>query len=259
MRVIRGFPAQGIIACFDEAPGGGDPQDFNAPCNAPARDPYANLDRVFFHSEFFQFELAFPEQAVTIGHPQIDVGSTTLGITNVPDTQLGFTISGRVSVAYHTLVTHNLGYVPKAFVSLDGSMVTTGRLVQREGARSRFITPFANSSVIGLYEVGYSSNESLPATNRTYNVLVFRTPTADPGKPLWQGQGTAMQMGRGKIDIARQYLRRKPDDQSHFDIDLGRTLDIRGGRVRSRSGGIDLTEEGYPGGFGGSAYVPVGL
>lgn len=269
MAVLRGFPVQGVVACFDEPNQVGDWWDIDAPRNAPAKNPGAHLSSVYWHSEFFQYELAMPIQTVTINHPTLAGRSTELGERpgfggipgygwNQPVPEL--TVLGNVGSSNHTLVTHNLGYRPLAFVAYQNRMVTTGTIVQSlsEG-RSRCVTAYVTNSVVGLRETSVASGNSLPSISRGYSVLVFRIPEADALRALFGKEGSNVTMGRGLVDTSKSYLRRTGVGDSPFDIDRGPTIDINNGRARVVSGGSATTEPGYGGSFSGPSYTEVGV
>ncbi|AKR55696.1 hypothetical protein XM25_07770 [Devosia sp. H5989] len=267
MRVIRGFPEEGIVACFEEAPGGGDIKDINSLCNAPAKDPAGNLSAVYWHSDFFQYELALPLQTRTITHAALAGYSQYYQITSVvtpvgsaPTDGISFRRVGQSRATDIALVTHNLGYVPLFFVSFGGRVITNGSIVQVAGnGLTRWVSPYATSSIIGLREFAVSTTSALPAINCTYQALLFRNTEAQQGRPLFGLEGDNLVVGKGKVDTSKQYLRAALAGETDFDFDTGRTIDIRNGRSRHVSGGITTTESGYNGGFGGSGFVPMGV
>lgn len=270
MRVIRGFPAQNIVACYDEAPGGGNIKDINAPCNGPAKSPHLHLSRVYWHIDFFQYELAMPLQNKTVAHtslagktryyPAHGSGAPGSGSATRPSQGIYLVATGEMRATNLTLVTHNLGYVPAFYVAYGGNMMTSGTPVQVQGDRARFVSAYATSSIIGLREIAVSGASALSAVSRNYQVMVFRNPTVDPARPLMglNPDGINITIGRGKVDTSKQYLRRVLEDESSFDLDLGRTIDLRSGGVRVRSGGVTI-DEFYDGSFAGSPFIPVGV
>lgn len=269
-RVIRGFPTENIVACFLEAAGGGNIQSINAACNAPAKSPHLHLSSVYWHSDFFQYELAKPLTTKTINHDSLSgrtryYGTSTSdglknGSSSPPDTGIYISGSGAIRTDSITLLTHNLGYVPLCFVAYGGRMLTNGTLVQTQsGGRSRYVGAFATSSIVGLLETAISTDDDLDDVSRTYQVLVFRNPDPDSDRALFGKEGNNLVLGRGKIDTSRQYLRRVAAGESDFDIDLGRTIDIKGGGVRVATGGNKVSDSKYSGSFDGSDYISVGV
>lgn len=268
MRVWRGFSAEGVTAIYDEAPGGGDPLDFNAPCNAPAKSPHLYLAQVYWHSEFFQYELAMPIQTKTVAHAALAgitrytgvSGYTPIGWTTVrPASGILLIDVGNSRVVDHVLVEHNLGYAPQAFVSRAGRIMPNGEMIQTGANLKRRVSAYATDTVIGLREYAKSSNVALPAISETYQTLVLRNPAKLAGAPLAEFDGTDLRLGRGKVDTANVYLRRTLADESNFDFDQDETIHIRSGRSRTVSGGIVTTEPGYTGSFAGGPFLPVGV
>src|SRR5690349_18735126 len=129
MRVIRGFPAEGIVACFNETPGGGNPKDINSPRNAPAKSPLLHRERIAFHSDYFQYELAMPVQSITVTLPAIPVTVTRFEparyLFDTPPS-IFIEVNGGRQVGTVPLLYHNLGYPPLAMVSYAGRMVVGG-------------------------------------------------------------------------------------------------------------------------------------
>lgn len=254
MATLRGFPAQNVVAVFDEATGGGARNDYVSPRNRPARDPQNWIDRVYWHIDFFQYQLAMPIQTVNVPHPVLAGRTQTWGYGT------SFTTRGDFAASNHTLVNHGLGYVPLAFVVYDGRMVMPGTIVQNlsEG-RSRSIAPYASGSVVGLREVRMTSQNDLPAVSRSYQVMIFSVPAAEASRPLFGREGDNVVIGRGKIDTSRQYLRSVAPGESPFIISRDRTVDIRNGRSRTVIGGQTVTETEYNGSFTGTDFLTVGV
>jgi len=262
MRVIRGFPAEGIVACFNETPGGGNPKDINSPRNAPAKSPLLHLDRIAFHSDFYQYELAMPIQTVAVTHAAIPVATYSMqGAPILPGygNPIGFTIYGQQISGSNVLLTHGLGYTPLVMVAWSGRMVVSGTIVQFAGISSRrFVSVFANNSQVGINWSGYSDTAAMPAITVTYQVMVFRTPAPNPDLPLFSGNATQFQLGRGKVNSSSQYLRKRAALESWFNFDLGRTVDLNNGGARVITGGNVQSDTNYGGSFSGFPSVPVG-
>lgn len=267
-KVIRGFAAQGIVAIYSEPSTDGDELDFNAPRNAPAKSPQSYLDLISFHSDFTQYELAFPVINQTINHPSVGVVTKHLGTNALTGGGLinggvayavGITVVGNIQASYDTLYTHGLGYRPKCLVIYNDRVISTGTIVQVSGDTGRYIAPYVDNNVVGIKSSGISGASALPAISVPYKVLIFREQVKDPSKPLFQKIGNQLLIGRGMIDTTQKYLRKTlPGDQS-FSLDLGPTIDIANGKARTVSGGSYVTESGYNGSFTGSPFVPVGL
>ena len=81
----------------------------------------------------------------------------------------------------------------------------------------------------------------------------------DPLKPMFAYDGEHLTIGRGIVDSDKAYVRTVLAGESSFDLDLGRSIDIKAGRTRYVSGGIATTEAGYTGSFAGSSFKPIGV
>lgn len=263
MRVIRGFPDQGVVACFEEPNTDGDIQDFDAPRNAPVKSPHLHLPLVTWHSEFFQYQLQAEVYTVNINHPSVPGRVQIFGgdPPQVPQMRL----IGDVQNRSHTLVTHNLGYAPLAFVVQDGVTVISGRPVQFVPANGlrRTVSSFTNSSIVGLRETGISgisgiNGLALPAITVTYQVMLFVAPEKNPALPLFEGDGSYVMLGRGKVDTSNLYARRVAEGETPFALDEGRTGDISNGSVRIVSGGTTWSDPSYNGSFTGSGFIQLG-
>ncbi|KKB12361.1 hypothetical protein VE25_07330 [Devosia geojensis] len=262
MRVLRGFAAQGVVAVYTEAAGGGDPLDFDAPCNAPAKSPMAHLDKIAFHSDFFQYEIAIGPTRVDLTHPAVPTATVTWQapplFVNYP-TRLSYTTYGQQVAGAQALLTHGLGYTPLVMVAVNGAIAVGGTIVQESSAGRRFASVYANGSQVGIAWCGYSSTVDLPAIAVSYDVMVFRTPAADPAQPLFSGNPTQFQVGRGKVRSSASYLRRRTASESPFDFDLARTVDLANGGARVTTGGNVRQDPFYTGSYPGGTYVPVGV
>ena len=263
---IRGF-TNGVVACFDEPNQSGSIEDFDAPRNAPAKNPGSFFSNVQWHIDFFQYELAAPIQTVNINHPHVDGRSKYWGPQDqywIRDptytSSISYQVPGQTVSFQHNLYTHNLGYVPLAFVSYNGRMLMPGVAVQLENnGRNRFVSPYITGTSVGIREVVNSSLDSLGGVNRQYQVMVFRVPEVQAQRALFGIEGNNVILGRGKIDTSRQYLRRVGSGDTSFNIDRGPTVDINRGRTKIVTGGNTTTEEGYNGAFNGPPFIAVGL
>lgn len=252
---------------FIEASGGGGILDFDASRNGPAKRPQDFIDLLLWHSKCFQYERALPPQDVTINHPAMAgavrrVAVTLTGIWGNVISNLYVDVWGNAGVTDHVLVTHNLGYAPLAFVAYEGRMLTAGTIVQQgANGQQRWVSAYATPSVIGLREVRVSSSltgsDTLAAASRSYKVLVFKESETDPSLPLFGKVGDRIVGARGGIDSAKHYLRRTGAGDSPFDMDLGRVMDLRNGKVRVTTGGNIVSEAGYTGAYAGGPFVPV--
>lgn len=278
MRVAQGFAAQNVVAIYDEPNTTGDFRSFDAPRNAPAKNPAAHLALVYWHSDFFQYELAVNPTAVTINHTALAGRVRYDGIgpngafdnaTSPPTGEGGATTPaggviyvtkfGQVRVTDIVLLNHGLGYVPVCFVASQGRILLPGTLIQSlSGGRCRNVVPFATSTQIGLREIAASSQSSLPAMSRSYELLVCRNPVQQSGRPMMGMEGNNLIVARGKVDTSKRYIRRALAGEGSLDLDRGRTADIRGGRMRQATGGVVTSEPGYTGSFAAPPFIAIG-
>lgn len=269
---IRGFTSQGVIACFDEPDTTGESTDWFAPRNAPARDPISHLPRLTFHSSAFQYEIAAGPVNVTINHTALAGRTGYVGITynggwSVDGTANPASENGVVFPRYGqtrqtdiTLFVHNLGYVPKVMVTVGGRNLVNGQVVQSlSGDRVRTVSIHVTTTTVFLREVAVSNASALTAMSLQYTVLVFRNRPPNPAQPLWGFDGQDLVIARDIIRSSRRYLRRVGVGDSPFSINLGRTIDIRNGGVRSATGGSISSETSYNGSFAAPPFLQVGV
>lgn len=265
------FEAEGVSAIYEEGPGGGDPDDFNSPFNAPAKSPHEHLSRVYWHSSFFQYELVAPVLTKEVTHAAlaglqrwsgIAANNTIVNnVTTAPAAAGAYIRSvGQVRATDIVLLEHGLPYVPMCFVAYEGRILSNGVNVQNLATgQGRLVSAFANETVIGIREMAFSTAAALPAAVRNYEVLVLRNPMPDPLKPMFAYDGDHLTIGRGIVDSDKAYVRTVLAGESSFDLDLGRSIDIKAGRTKYVSGGIATTETGYTGSFAGSPFKPIGV
>lgn len=261
MPVFRGFPVEGVVAVFEEPNTIGDIEDFDAPRNGPAKNPAAHVGSVYWHSGFFQYELVSSIQSVTVNHTALNGRTQTYGGgVGVWSTFPAIVGVGQSRATNFTLVTHGLGYVPLSMVSLDGVLVCPGHPVQMIGTdgRTRSVSAYATSSIIGLREAAKSTQNTLSAVSVTYQVLVLRTPAVSSALPIFGLDGTSVVLGRGKVRTDRQYLRRVGSGDTPYVMPMGPVGDISNGRRRVVLGTTVITEPGYDGSFTGPSYITVG-
>ncbi len=263
---IRSFKDQNVVACFAEPSSVGSVFDINAFRNRPARDPGDYLDLLTFHSNCFQYEVAYGPVEVAVTHSALPVRSRFYGvkwdagpIAGGGVAGVGFTVFGNSRETDILLASHGLGYVPKFMVALDGRRVPDGWQIQYDAASgARQVSVYATSSGIYLRETAMSGSAELPAIALSYRVYVFRTRAADPGQPMFGKLGSNLVLARGIVNSSRSYLRRGAST-SPFALNLGPTLDVNQGAVRSASGGVVVTEPGYAGSMAAPAFRSVGF
>lgn len=269
MATVRGFPEQNKIAVFDEPNTSGSIEDYNSSRNSPVRSPASFISSVYFHTDFFQYELAMPIQSINVNHPGLGGRTSYWGPANqywinsaTFTSAIPYAVPGQTASNQTLLVAHSLGYVPLAFVAWNGRMLMPGVAVQVESeGKTRFVSAFVDTYGVYIREVYNSTDATINGTNQSYQVLVFKTSVDSSGFPLMginQANGQFI-LGRGKINTINSYLRRTGAGDTPFSIDYGPTVDINSGRTRIISGGSNTTEPGYAGGFGGSAYTSVGV
>ena len=261
MRVLRGFPAQNVVACYTEPSLSGEVDDFDAPRNAPAKSPYAHLDRIAFHSRFFQYEVAIGPTRVDLTHPAVPAAATTWQAPQfaMRPARITYTVYGQQLAGTQVLLNHNLGYVPLVMVAVNGAIAVSGTIVQESSSGRRFVSVYATGSQVGIAWCGYSGQIDLPAVLVSYDVLVFNTPAPNPALPLFSGDASQFQIGRGMIRSNQRYLRRRAAQETSFDFDLARTVDLANGGARIVSGGGVRQDPFYTGSYGGGPFVPVGV
>lgn len=220
---------------------------------APYKDPIANIDLIRFHSDLNYYGVVAKDLAKVIGHAAVAGLTTDVGST-------GTIVVGQQAVSEYVLINHNLGYVPLYMVALDGQMIPQGLPIQQEGGGARFVSSYATASAIVLRDVGFSSASTLPAQNRTYSVLVFRSPAADPGLPMFHLAPGAAIFGRGKFQLTQNHLRQVGVGESPFAIAQGPTMAIRNGGMGARlaSGGV-VTVGAFNGTYPNPPFINVGI
>lgn len=228
-------------------------------------DPVANIADVAFHSDL-QYLCSLDVRDVTVSHAQVN-GVTGTGITGAPtvgatpQTSSQPITDGQIVQANHTLYTHSLGYVPWHQVIYNDEIVG-GTAVQSDAdGRARRVTSYATSSIIGLRETGVSTASNLGSVSRDYTVVTFRDPAPDPSKPLFKAKISTGEiiLGRGKIDHTMKALRRAAAGETTvFYIPVTRTMDIRGGAVRTIAMDGTITDTGlYTGALFEVYAIPV--
>lgn len=242
------------MACFEEPNTTGGVLDIDAPRNAPMKTPIDHLDKVFWHSTFDQFELAYGPTNVTINHTTLAGSSTALTIGS-----LSYLIYGSVRTTDILLLTHSLGYKPRVKVAIGGKVVAAGQIIQDNVNYRRSISVHTTTTGVYLRETAYSSNVALPAHSQDYRVYVFAQTTAVPGAPKFSKSGSLVTVGKDAVRSDRRYLRRTGVGDEEFSIDSGPTIDIDNGAKRVANGGVLTTETGYGGSMAAPPHVKVGL
>lgn len=241
--------------------------DLNAPRNAPAKNPEQHLDRITFHSSFFQYEVAAGPVSVGITHSVLPTKTTVIGLSGEGGSwglprapSISVTIYGADRNSDILLFTHNLGYVPRFMVSLSGRRVTDGHIIQNASDHRRRVSVWASSTGIYLRESCTTGQADCPAITLTYRVMVFRESRAEPVKRLFSGgPSQPLVLAKGVIDSSKKYLRRTGAGDTSFAQNLGRTLDCNNGAIASASGGVITAESGYGGSLSAPPFIAVGV
>lgn len=245
-------PSTGREAVFEENGTSGDPEDPNSTRNAPLNDPVAHLSKVRFHSDFDYYQVHSDTSGIVVNHALVATASTLVA-SQPPITRVGQIVQTNIN-----LLAHGLPYIPAYMIVSGPSLIGQSSIIQATSDGLRRVSPWANSTHIGLFDVGISGANNLPAMNRTYRVIVYRQPVADgdymadidpPNGVLNLGYGK----WRGDLKQLRQAVLA---DASPFDVPLGRTSDIRNGTSRTvLADGTTYTSPLYDGSFTGSPSI----
>jgi hypothetical protein len=235
---VRLYADEFRCAIFEEAPGGGDAGDPNSLMNRPAVNPLGWLSSLYFHSDLDYFGIAARNMNAVVNHAAVP-GITRSVVGNV-------SFLGQAVRAEHVILTHNLGYVPKFFLLYQGRLIPQGIPIQDEGqGKKRFVSAYATTTDIRLWEVGYSDNTTLSAVQATYQVIALRDPAANPvDKQLDIYPGQAI-FGRGKFRAGEPHMRLDGQGDIQWPIATGRTAAIRNGGLRAyypNGGYVDFRE-----------------
>lgn len=253
---VRLYADELRCAIYDEAPGGGDPLDPASQMNRPVVSPLSWLSNVYFHSDLNYYGIAVKNLSATVSHPSI-AGMTRTAAGGNQEVSAAVVFYGQSVETNHVLVTHGLGYVPKFFCIYNNRLIPHGTPVQDEGVGlKRFVTAYATSSQIVLHEVGWSSDTSLSAVSRTYQVIVFREPLVSPvAKQLDLYPGEAI-FGKGKFRGSEPHLRADGPGDVQWPIATGRTAGVRNGGLRVWVPNGSYVDFGpYNGSMGAPSYI----
>lgn len=232
MAVFMTYKVGNKIAIYDEAPGGGDPANPNSLRNRPLMDPTNWLDYIYFHSDLDNMEV-FSNSTVLVNHSF--VGGVETGGTSSGGSEINAGVRYRKSTADRFLVTHNLTYIPNVFVVVGSNVLFPGTPVQTFGdGRGRYISVYATTTQVRMYEWTSVSDTDLPAVSINYRILVIKNaPAKVPTAPLFDFNKASgiVQMARGRFNSSRNYLQVVPGG-SPFGVAYGRTIDLKNGAVR---------------------------
>lgn len=228
----RKFPAQGVVAIFDEPNQDGDVLDFDAPRNAPAKYPEDHLDKIFFHSGLNLLEVA-AEAMVTINHASVAAGGSISG-----NASQSVVFSWAGAVADNLLLDISdlgLSEAPLVLVSQGDNVIWPGMPVQTDtGGRARYVTAYSTDTEVRLWESASKTASTLAAVSIDYNVIVLRPPPGDLNDLLDAFDETTGEyvMGMGRFSSLRRYLQIAPGG-SPVGVPLGRTIDLDDGAPRA--------------------------
>ncbi|KFL25075.1 hypothetical protein JP74_21330 [Devosia sp. 17-2-E-8] len=210
---------------------------------APYKHPEQHLKAVYFHSKNdYYAEAASASVPVThAAYPAsaaVSYDPSALALTPVtiyPDTYT----SSRV------LMTHGLGYVPKFLIADENyNELPASAPIQyanNENGGTRFVRHYATTTQIVQVEYVVPGIGPMASLSKTYRVVVFRKPQADPSKPVFQAKrdGNILIAGRGKVNYSEKHLRLADAGETAFHMPTEPVYDINNGQVRYvRSGGF---------------------
>ncbi len=220
---VRLYADELRCAIYEEAPGGGDPLDPNSQMNRPVVSPLSWIPNLYFHSDLNYYRIA-GYASVNISHATIPGITRTIGEGSVVQ------FYGQAIRTSHVLITHNLGYVPLFFCLYQGRMIPHATPVQDGGTgKKRFVTAYATTTQILLFEVGYSDNTDLAATTLGYQVIVFRRPEENTSlNQLDIFPGEAI-FGRGGFRASEPHLRAVGAGDVLWPKATNRTAAVRNG------------------------------
>lgn len=229
--VFRAFPDQGVVALFDEPNTTGAMDDFFAARNAPARNPEAYMERVYFHSVCDPMEVLVATTA-SISHSSIAGISAPGGEAT---SSAIYAWAGAVDdKLLLDLTSYGLTEEPFALVALNDRILTPGIPIQTDtGGRVRYGTLYATTTALRIAETATKTTSSLGAVTNNYQIIVFKKPAGDINDVLMgfdPGDGV-FQMGFGRFRTDRKYLQVTPGG-SPLVLNRGRSIDLANGAPR---------------------------
>jgi len=138
-------------------------------------NPFKNVNKIHFHSEFdymslaakFTTSISFSARAASSTTQSVNKGKGSITI-QLPEQ----------GTQRHALGTHNLGYTPFATATrgTSSSQVTPTFQLQKNGAAIRIVNLEMDSTKIYVYENWVTYTQGLSATTQTFNCWVWRNP-----------------------------------------------------------------------------------
>lgn len=219
-------------AIYDEAPGGGDPNDPNSLMNRPVVSPSSWLSYIYFHSDLNYYGVVASTLGTTLTHPFIPT-ATRLAGGGTGEASGVVNFLGQQGVSDDPILTHNLGYIPNFYGITAGSFVPNGTIIQSEAGGSRFSCMYATTTQIRVRTFGYSNANNLSAYSVTYGAIVFRDVAPISSEMMLDLQPGRVVFGQGKFISSNPHLRVVGSGDSPFAIATDRTAGIRNGGVRA--------------------------
>lgn len=246
---IRLYADEFRCAIYEEAPGGGEADNPNAPMNRPVLAPLSWLPNIYFHSDLDYYPVA-AHGSVGIAHSTV-AGQTVRVGTDSYVTTLYY---GRQVVFDHLLLQHNLGYPPRFFAAYDGKMMPHGMPVHAASGGVRLVCAYATPTQIRMREFASSSASDLPAVSRNYQTMAFRNSGPIPELPMLDIQPGIAIFGQGRFQGTQPHLRATGAGDTVFAQARSRTAAVRNGAFRAyppNGSPVDL------GGFTGTLPAPT--
>lgn len=245
---IRLYADEFRCAIYEEAPGGGDPANPNSLMNRPVIDPYSWVDNIRFHSDFYYLGIEKTGTA-TISHPAVPTITRQVGYA--------MNVVGQTVTNDYLLLTHDLGYVPNFFCLYNNRLIPAGQAVQFVGAGNsdarRYVTAYATTTQIRVFELAYSSSLSLPAINVTYRAIVFREQTLTPDGYMLSMKPGEVIFGQGKFRSDYPPLRADGAGDQVWPLATSPTGSVANGGFRGYEAGGGYIDSGP---YNGSAPAP---
>lgn len=191
--------------------------------DAPLYNPLQHLDKIKVHSGLAYLQRAI-EIDVSITHAAVAASSgwswSTFSNNWTPE---AYTIDRLLGV-------HGLGVIPLCLVASGQGALDPGVPIQTNGSGgTRYLDIYLTATEVRARERVDSGTGSLPATTRSYKLIVLREPAALPGEVFWAEDGRI----RGEtFDSDYHYLRAVAAGESPYRLTAGQQIDTEGGICR---------------------------
>jgi hypothetical protein len=218
-------------------------------------NPINNLEDVYFHSDLGYLGNGLLVTG-SISHPQRTRSSSTnkglFGSSTYYNPLNG--------TSDYLLTTHN--YTANApFVAFVGdAQMPSGTAVQKVGESIRAVSLYITSTQIRIFENWATFDDTLPAVNKTYSVILFDRLTSATDDTSILIEPNSFEAGFGKLSTDFLYLR-KQNTNPDFYVTADKTADVNSGRLKVvlPDGSIPINDSGYSGGFSGTVGTGVDL